>query len=41
MSPMLTDWGLVPVVRSTLVAKVGVVAPLAVVLSRMEAVLLL
>ena len=40
MSPMLTDQGLVPVVKSTLVAKVGVVALVAVVLSRMEAVLL-
>lgn len=40
MSPMLTDWGLKPVVKSTLVAKVGVVALVAVVLSRMEAVLL-
>ena len=39
-SPMLTDWGLMPVVKSTLVAKVGVVAPVAVVLSRMEALLL-
>ena len=39
-SPMLTNWGALPVVKSTLVAKVGVVAPLAVVLSRMEAVLL-
>ncbi len=41
MSPMLTDVGLVPVVKSTLVAKVGVVALVAVVLSRMEALLLL
>ena len=41
MSPMLTDLGLVPVVKSTLVAKVGVVAPVGVVLSRIEAVLLL
>jgi hypothetical protein len=40
MSPMLTDLGLVPVVKVTWVAKVGVVAPVAVVLSRMEAVLL-
>jgi len=40
-SPMLTDLGLAPVVKSTLVSKVGVVAPGAVVLSRMEAVLLL
>jgi hypothetical protein len=38
-SPMLTDQGLLPVVKSTLVAKVGVVALVAVVLSRMEAVL--
>ncbi len=41
MSPMLTDWGLKPVEKSTLGAKVGVVAPLAVVFSRMETVLLL
>src|SRR6476469_3648111 len=40
MSPMLTDWGLLPVVKSSLVAKVGVEAPVGVVLSRMEAVLL-
>jgi hypothetical protein len=40
MSPMLTEMGLVPVGKSTLVAKVGVVALVAVVLSRMEAVLL-
>ncbi len=40
MSPMLTDVGLVPVVKSTLVAKVGVVAPVVVVLSRIEALLL-
>ena len=42
MSPMLTERGPlpVPVVKSTLVAKVGVVALVAVVLSRMEAVLL-
>src|SRR6476661_389361 len=39
MSPMLTDWGLLPVVKSSLVAKVGVEAPVGVVLSRMEAVL--
>jgi len=39
-SPMLTDQGLVPVGKSTLVAKVGVVALVAVVLSRMEALLL-
>ena len=38
---MLTELGSVPVGKSTLVAKVGVVAPVAVVLSRMEAVLLL
>jgi len=41
MSPMLTEKGLMPVGKSTLVAKVGVVAPVVVVLSRMEAVLLL
>ncbi len=41
MSPMLTDLGAGPVVKSSLVAKVGVAAPAAVVLSRMEAVLLL
>src|SRR4028119_1409145 len=40
MSPMLTDLGKLPVGKSTLVAKVGVVALVAVVLSRMEAVLL-
>jgi hypothetical protein len=39
-SPILTDKGLLPVGKSTLVAKVGVVALVAVVLSRMEAVLL-
>jgi hypothetical protein len=39
MSPMLTEVGRLPVMKSTLGAKVGVVAPLAVVLSRMEAVL--
>jgi hypothetical protein len=39
-SPMLTEMGSLPVVKSTLGAKVGVVAPVAVVLSRMEAVLL-
>ncbi len=38
---MLRDKGLVPIVKSTLVAKVGVAAPAAVVLSRMEAVWLL
>ena len=37
-SPMLTEEGLVPVGKSTLVAKLGVVAPVGVVLSRMEAV---
>jgi len=36
MSPMLTERGLLPVGKSTLVAKVGVVALVAVVLSRME-----
>jgi len=36
MSPMLTDVGPSPVGKSTLVAKVGVVALVAVVLSRME-----
>jgi len=41
MSPMLTEKGLMPVGKSTLVAKVGVVAPVVVVLSRMEALLLL
>src|SRR4028119_686430 len=40
-SPMLTDLGLLSVGKSTLVAKVGVVALVAVVLSRMEAVLVL
>jgi hypothetical protein len=41
-SPMLTYWGpsTVPVLKSTLGAKVGVVAPVAVVLSKMEALLL-
>ncbi len=39
-SPMLTETGLLPVGKSTLVAKVGVVATV-VVLSRMETVLLL
>ncbi len=38
-SPMLTEMGLVPVGKSTWVAKVGVVAPVGVVLSRMEALL--
>jgi hypothetical protein len=41
MSPMLTEEGSVPVGKVTWVAKVGVVAPVAVVLSRMETVLLL
>ena len=41
MSPMLTDLGLRPVGKGTWVAKVGVVAPVAVVLSRMEALLVL
>src|SRR6476661_3574618 len=40
MSPMLMEAGLVPVAKGTWVAKVGVAAPVAVVLSRMEAVLL-
>ncbi len=40
MSPMLTEKGLPPVVKSTLVAKVGVVAPVGVVLNRMEALVL-
>ena len=39
-SPMLTVLGPVPVGRSTLVAKVGVVPPAGVVFSRMETVLL-
>jgi hypothetical protein len=39
-SPMLTEEGPVPVGKSTLGAKVGVVAPVAVVLMRMEVVLL-
>jgi len=39
-SPILTDLGLLPVAKVTWVAKVGVAAPAAVVLSRMEAVLL-
>src|SRR4028118_2112601 len=38
---MLTQKGLAPVVKSTLGAKVGVVAPVGVVLMRMEVVLLL
>jgi len=41
MSPMLTVMGLVPVFKSTVGAKVGVVAPVGVVLRRIEAVLLL
>jgi len=40
MSPMLTDSGRSPVAKVTKVAKVRVVAPMGVVLSRMEAVLL-
>ena len=40
-SPMLTNWGNLPVVKVTWVAKVGVVAPVGVVLSRIEALLLL
>ena len=39
-SPMLTETGPVPVVKSTLGEKVGVVAPVAVVLMRIEVVLL-
>jgi hypothetical protein len=39
-SPMLTELGLFPVGKSTLGAKVGVVAPVGVVLMRMEMVLL-
>jgi sRNA-binding carbon storage regulator CsrA len=39
-SPMLTDQGPSPVGKSTLGAKVGVVAPVGVVLMRMEVVLL-
>jgi len=38
MSPMLTEWGPVPVVKSTLGEKVGVAALVPVVLSRMEVV---
>ena len=41
MSPMLTEMGLLPVVKSTLGEKVGVAAPVAVVLSRMEVLVLL
>jgi len=41
MSSMLMEKGLVPVVKVTWEEKVGVAAPVAVVLSRMEAVLLL
>jgi hypothetical protein len=37
---MLTEMGPVPVVKSTLLAKAGVVAPVVVVFSRMEVVLL-
>src|SRR5919202_6730570 len=40
MSPMLRDWGEVPVAKSKLEEKVGVAPPVAVVLSRMEALLL-
>ena len=40
MSPMLTEEGKIPVGKSTLGAKVGVAAPVAVVLRRMEVVLL-
>ena len=40
-SPMLTEAGRVPVVKSTLGAKVGVVAPMGVVLSRIDVVSLL
>ena len=40
MSPILTDMGRSPVFKSTLGAKVGVVAPVGVVLMRMEVVLL-
>ena len=40
MSPMLTDLGLLPVGKVTMEAKVGVAAPVAVLLSRMEAVAL-
>src|SRR4028119_1818452 len=39
MSSMLTDLGLLPVAKGTWGAKVGVGAPVGVVLSRMEAVL--
>src|SRR4028118_2429563 len=39
-SPMLTELGVSPVGKSTLGAKVGVVAPVAVVLRRMEVVFL-
>ncbi len=40
-SPVLTELGPLPVFKSTLGAKVGVVAPVGVVLMRMEVVLLL
>src|SRR4028119_2386617 len=40
MSPMLTEKGSAPVGKGTWVAKVGVPAPVGVVLSRMEALLL-
>jgi len=39
-SPMLTEMGPLPVAKVAWVAKVGVVAPVVVVLSRMETVLL-
>ena len=39
-SPMLTERGPIPAVKSALVAKVGVVAPVVVVLMRMDVVLL-
>src|SRR4028119_484601 len=38
MSPMLTELGRLPVVKSTLVAKVGVLDPVVVVLRKMEVV---
>src|SRR4028118_504796 len=41
ISPMLTETGSLPVVKVTWVPKVGVVAPVAVVLSRMETLSLL
>ena len=40
MSPMLTEYGKLPVAKETWGAKVGVAAPTGVVLSRMETVLL-